>query len=175
MTKLNKLNTFALTLLITGAIDSIRNLPAALLALPWFSSLSLQPLFSHSNCTRFSRINCECGWRQHYKWAKLAFGKRMRFLAVWLQWINNLVWFPNSFLYRTAAYLIDPALAQTNIMVAMFLHFLATHDCQFARCTCFSEIHKFLCYYWLDSSHDINYRIAGHLVNCRQAITNSLE
>jgi len=59
-----------------------------------------------------------------YKWGRLAFGKRVGFLAVWLQWINNLVWFPTilSFIAGTAAYLIDPALAQNKYyMVAVII------------------------------------------------------
>ena len=37
-------------------------------------------------------------------------------VAIWLQWINTMVWYPTilSFIAGTAAYLIDPDLAQNK-------------------------------------------------------------
>lgn len=118
MTKLNKLNTFALTLLITGAIDSIRNLPATALfgstLIFFFVFAAIAFLVPTALVSAELTANVDEGGI--YQWAKLAFGERIGFLAVWLQWINNLFWFPTifSFIAGTAAYLIDPALAQNK-------------------------------------------------------------
>src|SRR6202044_890277 len=113
MSKINKLGTFALTLLITGAIDSIRNLPASAL---FGSSLIFFFIFSAiAFLLPTALVSAELAANGNeggiYQWARLAFGERIGFLAVWLQWINNLVWFPTilSFIAGTAAYLLDPA------------------------------------------------------------------
>lgn len=120
--KSTKLTTFALVMLITGAVDSIRNLPAASL---FGSSLIFFFIFSAvvfliptalvsaelaSGCTEKSGV---------YQWVKAAFGEKWGFLAIWLQWITNLVWFPTilSFIAGLVANLINPALAQNKIFL----------------------------------------------------------
>jgi len=126
MTTINKLNTFALTLLITGAIDSIRNLPASALfgstLIFFFVFAAIVFLIPTALVSAELTANVDEGGI--YQWGRLAFGERIGFLGVWLQWINNLVWFPTilSFIAGTAAYLIDPALAQNKYyMVGMIL------------------------------------------------------
>jgi amino acid transporter len=118
MTHLNKLNTFALTLLITGAIDSIRNLPASALfgsSLIFFFIFAAM-VFLIPTALVSAELTANVDEGGVYQWGRLAFGERIGFLAVWLQWINNLAWFPTilSFIAGTAAYLIDPALAQNK-------------------------------------------------------------
>jgi glutamate:GABA antiporter len=120
MTKLAKLNTFALTLLITGSIDSIRNLPASAL---FGSTLIFFFIFSALVfLIPTALVSAELAANNHsnesgiYQWGRIAFGEKIGFLAIWLQWINNIIWFPTilSFIAGTAAYLIDPALAQNK-------------------------------------------------------------
>lgn len=114
------LSTFALVMLITGAIDSIRNLPATAL---FGSSLIFFFIFSAIVfLIPAALVSAELAsaWTSKggiYNWVKLAFGEKLGFLAVWLQWINTMVWFPTilSFIAGTAAYLINPALAQNKI------------------------------------------------------------
>lgn len=118
--KINGLKTFALVMLITGAIDSIRNLPSTAL---FGSSLIFFFIFSALVfLIPAALVSAELAsaWTEKggvYHWVKLAFGEKMGFAAIWLQWISNLVWFPTilSFIASTAAYLIDPALAQNKI------------------------------------------------------------
>ncbi|NQT22773.1 MAG: amino acid permease, partial [Candidatus Omnitrophica bacterium] len=52
-----------------------------------------------------------------YIWVKEALGERWGFLAIWLQWIQNVIWFPTvlSFLAATVAYLFDPNLASNKV------------------------------------------------------------
>ncbi len=57
-----------------------------------------------------------------YVWVKEAFGPRWGFLAIWMQWIQNVVWFPTalSFIGATLAYIYDPRLAENKIyMIAV--------------------------------------------------------
>src|SRR5476651_295238 len=46
-----------------------------------------------------------------------AFGHKTAFFAVWLQWINTMVWYPTmlSFIAGTATYILDPKLAQNKL------------------------------------------------------------
>lgn len=48
-----------------------------------------------------------------YAWVKEAMGHKMGFLAIWLQWIENVAWYPTvlSFVAATLAYTISPLLA----------------------------------------------------------------
>lgn len=115
-----KLSVFALAMLITGSIDSIRNLPATALfgtTLIFFFIFSAIVFLLPA-----ALISAEltATWTDKggiYHWVELAFGKKIGFLAVWLQWINTMVWYPTilSFIAATAAYLIDPQLAQNKL------------------------------------------------------------
>src|ERR1700687_2343823 len=91
------LSTFALVMLITGAIDSIRNLPATAL---FGSSLIFFFIFS-AIVFLIPAALVSADLASHSKeksgifhWVHLAFGKKMAFLSIWLQWINTMVWFP---------------------------------------------------------------------------------
>lgn len=115
---LTKLNTFALTLLITGAIDSIRNLPASALfgSSLIFFFIFAAIIFLIPTALVSAELSANVDEGGIYQWGRLAFNERVGFLAVWFQWANNIVWFPTilSFIAGTAAYLIDPALAQNK-------------------------------------------------------------
>lgn len=125
---LEKITTFSLVLLITGAIDSIRNLPTTALfgtQLVFFFILSalifLIPVALIAAELSSTWSDEEGGI---YHWIKLAFGKDIAFLGIWLQWINTLVWYPTilSFIAGTFTYLINPALAQNKYyLIAMIL------------------------------------------------------
>jgi amino acid transporter len=122
MTKSTGLNVFVLAMLITGAIDSVRNLPATAL---FGSSLIFFFIFSALVFlipAAFVSAELTATWHERggiYQWVKLAFGENAGFLAIWLQWIANVVWFPTilSFIGGTAAYLIDPALGQNKFFL----------------------------------------------------------
>ncbi len=61
------------------------------------------------------------GWpdRGIYTWVKEGLGPRWGFLAIWLQWIENVVWYPTilSFIAATFSYFFNPALAQNKLYV----------------------------------------------------------
>lgn len=115
-----KISTLALVLLITGAIDSVRNLPATAL---FGSSLIFFFIFSALIfLIPVALVSAELSstWPDEeggiYSWVKHAFGENVAFFTIWLQWINTMVWYPTilSFIAATLAYLIDPTLAQNK-------------------------------------------------------------
>lgn len=123
---MNKINTLALTLLITGSIDSIRNLPTAALSggLIFFFFIFAAVTFLIPTALVSAELSSNINQGGIYQWVRQAFGERTGFLAVWLQWVNNLIWFPTmlSFIAGTASYLINPALAQNKYyMMSMVL------------------------------------------------------
>ena len=116
-----KISVFALVFLITGAIDSIRNLPATALfgsSLIFFFVFSaivfLIPVALVSAELASTWVEEEGGV---YSWVRHAFGDGMAFFTIWLQWINTIVWYPTilSFIAGTLAYLINPELAQNKV------------------------------------------------------------
>jgi len=58
-----------------------------------------------------------------YAWVGAAFGNRWGFLAIWLQWIQNVVWFPVALTFGAAAiaYTVGkPSLAENGTYVGIF-------------------------------------------------------
>lgn len=122
-----KIPLFSLVLLIVAAIDSIRNLPAVAL---FGSSLVFFYLFAALIfLIPVALVAAELSARYPeeggvFHWVRHAFGPKWAFAAIWLQWINTMVWYPTilSFLAGTLAYLFDPALAQNKLfLVAVIL------------------------------------------------------
>lgn len=119
----------ALTLLITGSIDSIRNLPATALfgSTLIFFFVFAALFFLLPSALVSAELAANVGEGGVYRWFRLAFGEKMAILGIWLQWINVVVWFPTmlSFIAGTAAYLIDPALAMNKyfLVSAIFTTF----------------------------------------------------
>ena len=115
-----KISVFGLVMLITGAIDNVRNLPATALfgsSLIFFFILSaimfLIPV-------ALVAAELSSAWAEEeggiYTWVRTAFGNYWAFFTIWLQWINTMVWYPTilSFIAGTLAYLINPELAQSK-------------------------------------------------------------
>lgn len=118
-----KISMLALVLLITGAIDSIRNLPTTAL---FGSSLIFFFIFSAIVfLIPVALVSAELSstWPEEeggvYSWVKHAFGDNCAFFTIWLQWINTMVWYPTilSFIAGTLAYLINPELAQNKFYI----------------------------------------------------------
>jgi amino acid transporter len=120
------LSAFALVMLITGAIDSVRNLPATALfgsslifffifsALVFLIPAALVSAELSSHSTEKSGI---------FHWIHLGLGEKTAVLAIWLQWINTMVWFPTilSFLAGTATYFINPLLIQNKFYLVCII------------------------------------------------------
>ncbi len=110
------LTIFTLTMITVGSVDSIRNLPAtALFGSQLIVFFILAALFFLIP-TALVSAELSSAWPKQggvYIWVKEAFGKKIGFLAIWLQWIENVIWYPTilSFVAGTIGYLIDPLLA----------------------------------------------------------------
>lgn len=113
--KKHTLTLFSLTMITVGSVDSIRNLPAtALFGSQLIFYFILGALFFLIP-TALVSAELASGWAKQggiYIWVKEAFGKKAGFLAIWLQWIENVIWYPTilSFVAGTIGYLINPAL-----------------------------------------------------------------
>lgn len=111
------LTIFSLTMITVGSVDSIRNLPAtALFGSQLIFFFTLAALLFLIPCALVSAELASTYPEQGgiYAWVKHAFGKRAGFLAIWLQWIENVIWYPTllSFVAGTIGYLISPGLAE---------------------------------------------------------------
>ncbi len=117
-----KISLFSLVLLIVAAIDSIRNMPMTAI---FGSSLIFFFLLSAAIfLIPIALVSAEFASRYHeqggvFHWVRHAFGEKIGVMAIWLQWINTMVWYPTilSFVAGTAAYLFDPALASNKLFL----------------------------------------------------------
>jgi glutamate:GABA antiporter len=121
-----KISLMSLMILIIAAIDNMRNLPAAALfgtSLLFFFALSAIVFLIPTSLVsaELSAAFPEKGGI--YQWVNLAFGKRWAMAAIWLQWINTMVWYPTmlSFIAGTFAYLINPELAQNKVYLVSLI------------------------------------------------------
>lgn len=118
----SKLSLFSLVMLIVASIDSIRTLPSTAFfgssLVGYFLLAALLFLFpiSFISAEFSSRDPTEGGV---FHWMRRAFGEKMGVLAVWLQWINTMVWYPTMLLFiaGTVAHLVDPALSGNKIFL----------------------------------------------------------
>jgi amino acid transporter len=128
--KKHALTLFSLTMITVGSVDSIRNLPTTAL----FGSQLIAFFTLAAICflvpTALVSAELASGWPKQggvYVWVKEAFGQRAGFLAIWLQWIENVIWYPTllAFVGGTVGYLIHPDLASNpyflwSVIVASF-------------------------------------------------------
>lgn len=121
-----KISLFSLAILIIAAIDNLRNLPAAALfgsSLIFFFVFSAIVFLIPTSLVsaELSATFPEKGGV--YQWVRMAFGEKWAMAAIWLQWINTMVWYPTmlSFIAGTFAYLINPELAQNKTYLVSFI------------------------------------------------------
>ncbi len=114
------LNIFFLAMINVAAICSIKNWP--LTAVYGFSSLFYFIVAILTFFIPVSLVSAELatGWPERggvYAWVKAAFGHRLGFLAGWLLWTENVVWYPTilSFIAGTVAYIFSPTLAENTL------------------------------------------------------------
>lgn len=92
-----KMGVFTLAMINVSAIVSLRGLPAE-------STYGLSSAFYYIFAAIFFLIpvslvaaELTTGWPQKggvFRWVGEAFGTRLGFLAIWLQWIESTIWFP---------------------------------------------------------------------------------
>lgn len=126
MSRQRNLGIFAIAMITITSVDTIRNLPAtALFGSSLIVFFSVAALFFLIPCAlvsaELSSALPETGGV--YIWVRKAFGRRFGLLAIWFQWIENVIWYPTilSFITATAAYLISPDLAQNKFFLAALI------------------------------------------------------
>lgn len=123
----HKISLLVLVLFITGSIDSIRNLPATALfgsGLLFFALLAAISFLLPAGLVAAKLSNLYPEKKGVHDWVETALGKPMAFIAIWLQWINTMVWYPTilSFIAGTAAFAFFPSAAHSKFyLVAVIL------------------------------------------------------
>ena len=121
------LGVFVLAMINVCIIASLRSLP--LMAEEGFSLVFFFVVAALMFLIPSALVSAELatGWPERggvYLWVKEAFGERWGFLAIWLQWIQNVIWYPTvlSFAGATLAYMINPDLASNKVyMISVIL------------------------------------------------------
>lgn len=123
----HSLTLFSLTMITIGSVDSIRNLPAtSLFGTELIFFFLFGAIFFLIPCALVS-AELASGWPKQggiYVWVKTAFGRKIGFMAIWFQWIENVIWYPTilSFVAGTIGYLIDPTLVENKyFLIAVIL------------------------------------------------------
>lgn len=128
------LSLFSLAMINVAAIGTVKNWP--LIAESGFASIFFYLLAALLFFLPVSLVSAELatGWPHLggiYVWVKEAFGHRTGFLAIWLLWFENVVWYPTvlSFVAATLAYIFDPVLEGSRLytgLMILLLYWLAT-------------------------------------------------
>lgn len=115
------LTAWMVAMINLAAICNIKNFP--LMAEYGLATLFFLVLSSVFFFIPISLVSAELatGWPERgvYTWVKEGLGLRLGFVAVWLQWIENVIWYPTilSFIAATFAYVFMPELAQNKLYV----------------------------------------------------------
>lgn len=122
MTQVKKkvLSIFTLTMITIGSVDSIRNLPSTALFGTSLIFFFLLGAIFFLIPTALVSAELSSSWTEQggvYVWVREAFGKRFGFLAIWFQWVENVVWYPTilAFIAGAIAYLINPHLVHNKV------------------------------------------------------------
>ena len=130
MKKIRSISVFRLAMINLAAIVSIKNLP--LIAEYGFSSVFLLLLGTLIFFIPVALVSAELASTYPEAggvmvWAKKAFGPRVGFLAIWLLWIENALWYPTilTFIATTLCFMINPDLINNKTFICSFI--LATY------------------------------------------------
>jgi amino acid transporter len=109
------LSVFSLIMIAIISVDSLRNLPIA--AQYGFALVSFYLI---AGCFFFLPLAWVTGRLAvqypktggSYLWIRSAFGNRLAYVAIWLQWLYNMIWYPTIFAFITSTLgsLISPQL-----------------------------------------------------------------
>lgn len=133
--KKHYLSVFVLAMMNVAVVMSLRGLP--IMAKEGLSMVFFLLFASLLFLIPVSLVSAELatGWPEEggvYRWVTEAFGSRWGFLAIWLQWIQNVIWFPTVLAFAAGALsymFVDPSLAQNklfNVVVILTVYWGAT-------------------------------------------------
>ena len=114
-----------LALLTLVVVASLRSLPA--MAVYGLGSITLYiiPAIVFLIPTALVAAELATGWKGGvYVWVREAFGNRWGFTAIWLQWIQNVVWYPTQLAFIAAAIafvFLDPSLSSSGLFTAIVI------------------------------------------------------
>lgn len=114
-----------LALLTVVVVASLRSLPA--MAVFGLGSITLYiiPAILFLIPTALVAAELATGWKGGvYIWVREALGNRWGFTAVWLQWIQNVVWYPTQLSFIAAALafaFFDPSLSNSGFFTAVVI------------------------------------------------------
>ena len=118
----NKLRIFSLMMINVSAVLSLRALPG--MAEYGYAMIAYLALASVCFFIPSALVAAELasGWKDEggvYLWVKEAFGAKWGFVAIFMQWVENLPWFPAvlAFSASALAYVFNPDLADNKIFV----------------------------------------------------------
>ncbi len=112
-------SVFVLAMLNVSIMASLRNLPLV-------AEFGLSALFFFFIVAIFFLIPCALisaelatGWPKLggvYIWVREGLGDRWGFMAIWMQWVHNVAWYPviMSFIAVTLAYVVSPGLSESK-------------------------------------------------------------
>jgi len=116
-----KMSVFTVSMMIAAAVVSLRGLP--MMAKEGTTMFFYLIFSAFMFLIPASLVSAELGSafsQKHggvYAWVKEAFGSKWGFTAIWLQWIQNVVWYPTVLGFAAAclAYMImDPSLSNSG-------------------------------------------------------------
>jgi len=124
------LNVFSLVAINVIAIDSLRTLPIS--AEYGFSAVFYYLLAAVIFFIPVSLVSAELAtaWPETggvYVWTREAFGKKVGFFTIWVQWFYNIVWYPTimSLIAVAVAYIFNPSLEENKwyMVITMMVFF----------------------------------------------------
>ncbi len=134
MSKARPLTLFTLAMINVATIGGLKNWAVTAeygLASAFFLVIAALLFFIP---TALVSAELATGWPERggvFLWVKEAFGHRAGFQAIWLQWIQTVVWYPTilAFISGTFAYAFNPMLAENKIytlLVVLGVFWIAT-------------------------------------------------
>lgn len=123
-----KITTIAMAFMTAAAIISLRGLPMmAAEEMTMFFYIAFATIFFLIPAALISAELGSTFAKQEggiYRWVGTAFGKKIGFVAIWLQWIQNVVWYPTVLAFAAAAIAYGigkPELADNGIFTGLFI------------------------------------------------------
>ncbi|RJQ42531.1 MAG: amino acid permease [Gaiellales bacterium] len=119
-----KLGVFTLAMINVAAVLSLRNFPSMAdygYAVVFYLTLSSVCFFIPSALVSAELASAWPKKGGVYLWVREAFGDRWGFVAIFMQWVENLPWFPAvlTFVASSLAYAYKPELAENKLYVVV--------------------------------------------------------
>ena len=114
-----------LAMLTVVVVASLRSLPAMSLYGLGSVTLFIVPAIVFLVPTALVAAELATGWKGGvYTWVREAFGGRLGFVAIWLQWIQNVVWYPTqiAFIAASLSFVVgDQNIAKNGLYTAVVI------------------------------------------------------